>query len=142
MTPDRVQRAQSADDIEGLKKTIETLRSRVEELEAERERLLKKNRALRREMTQSRLLSQLEEPVDSHASTDKEAPSRAEQTTEQLYHLLPPSFTFSEFFQLATSEGFDTEEARRCLRVYFSKSLIDQKGSRLTKKRDSFGKTS
>jgi hypothetical protein len=110
-----------------LAKTVEALRSRVGELEAERERLLEENRTLRREITQMRLLDDMKDALEE----DPEPP--APPPADALYALLPSSFTFPVFFQLADSRGLDSEETRRCLLHFLAEDRIVQEGPRLVK---------
>jgi len=115
-----------------LQETIKTLQARTEELKAERERLREENRALRRELTHSRLLQGIEEEIET-VEAETGQPPAAPPPAEQLYHLLPSSFSFSEFFRIAESESLGSDEARRCLLHFLANDLVAQDGSRLVK---------
>lgn len=119
--------------VEALKDTIQHLRARIQELETEREHLLEKNRTLRQQMTHTQLLRGLEGSSEDEETTPEDVESSP--SPEQLYQLLPPSITFSEFFRIAVNEGLETEAARRYLRSFFADGLIEQRGSRLSKTR-------
>lgn len=118
--------------IRAMRSTIEDLRDRRDELEDERERLLEENRALRREITQSRLIADLK---TSSAVVDDGTPPAPVPTpsAEQLYHTLPSTFTYAEFFKIAENAGMALDEARGALRSLLAKDLIVQEGSRLKK---------
>lgn len=118
--------------IESLEQTVEKLRARNEKLEAERQELLEENWMLRRKMTLSLLIDGLETSIGVIKDETGAAP-KAPPSAEQLYHTLPPSFSFSVFFQIAESENLDADEARRCLLHFFAEELVAQKGSRLVK---------
>ena len=130
--PPREERGTSPENVAALRETIEELQSRNERLESERDQLLEENRALRREMTQMRLLSDMEESIDAIEEETGNLPA-APPPAEDLYALLPPSFAFPVFFKVADSNGLDTAEARRCLLHFLAKDRIVQKGSRLVK---------
>jgi regulator of replication initiation timing len=124
-------RAELAGRIEKLEETVRRLRSRVAELESDREQLLEENQALRKEVTHARLvdtvLTTLED--ESDAASTPEAPSAA----AGLHQALPPSFTFRTFFRVAEREGLDAADARRCLRHFLDQGCLTRDGSRLTK---------
>jgi len=130
--PPRKERGPFAEKVAALRETVEELQTRTEKLEAERDRLLEENRSLRREMTQMRLLSDMEESIDAIEEETGHLPA-APPPAEDLYALLPPSFAFPVFFKVADSNGLDTAEARRCLLHFLAKDRIVQKGSRLVK---------
>jgi regulator of replication initiation timing len=131
--PPREERSPSPENVAALRETIEELQSRNERLEAERDQLLEENRALRREMTQMRLLSDMEESIDAIEEETGHLPA-APPPAEDLYALLPPSFAFPVFFEVADSNGLDTAEARRCLLHFLAKDRVVQQGSRLVKR--------
>ncbi|HKL88451.1 MAG TPA: hypothetical protein VJ884_05560 [Salinibacter sp.] len=130
--PPRKERSPFAEKVAALRETVEKLQARTEKLEAERDRLLEENRSLRREMTQMRLLSDMEESIEAIEEETGRLPA-APPPAEDLYALLPPSFAFPVFFKIADSKGLDTAEARRCLLHFLAKDLVVQKGSRLVK---------
>jgi predicted nuclease with TOPRIM domain len=121
--------------ISELQSTVEDLRSRNDELKAERDRLLEENRALRRQITHSRLLSGLEDTIDTIKAETGHLPA-APPPAEQLYYTLPPSFSFTEFFRIAENESLETDEARRCLLHFLAQDLVVQEGSRLVKDKE------
>lgn len=132
--PIRKGRGPFAEKVAALQETVEELQSRTEKLEAERDQLLEENRTLRREITQMRLLSDMEETIDTIEEETGNLPA-APPPAEDLYALLPPSFAFPVFFKIADSNGLDTAEARRCLLHFLAKDLVVQRGSRLVKQR-------
>jgi hypothetical protein len=112
--------------------TVENLQARIEELEAEREQLLAENRSLRREITQMRLLSEMEDTIEA-IEEETGRPPAAPPPADDLYALLPPSFAFPVFFRIAASEGLDSDATRRCLLHFLADDRIAQEGSRLVK---------
>ena len=132
--PTRKNTDRGTDAAAGHMETIEKLRDRIEELETEREALLEENRTLRRELTQLRLLSDMEKTVEEIEEETGRVPA-APPPAEDLYALLPPSFAFPVFFRIAESKGLDTAEARRCLLHFLAEDRVVQEGSRLVKHR-------
>lgn len=132
--PSRAEPSRATGAATEREETIEALRARVDELEAEREQLLQENRSLRRELTQMRLLSEMEEAIEAIEEETGQLPA-APPPAEDLYALLPPSFAFPVFFRIAESRGLGTDESRRCLLHFLAGDQIVQKGSRLVKQR-------
>jgi regulator of replication initiation timing len=130
--PTRTEPDRGTDAAVGHTETVENLRDRIEKLEAEREALLEENRALRRELTQLRLLSDMEKTIEEIEEETGRVPA-APPPAEDLYALLPSSFAFPVFFQIAESRGLDTAEARRCLLHFLAEDRVVREGSRLVK---------
>jgi regulator of replication initiation timing len=124
-----------------LEETVEELKAQNETLKAEREQLLEENRALRRELTQRRLLSDMEGTIDDIKDETGRLPA-APPPADDLFTLLPSSFAFPVFFQIAESRGLGTDEARRCLLHFLAEERVMQEGSRLVKKRAGNGQAS
>jgi len=134
--PSRAEHNRFLETIASLRETIDELQARNEALKRERQQLLEKNRSLRRELTQTRLLKELEDNIEAVATETEQLPS-VPLPTEDLYHLLPSSFSFGEFFRIAESEDVETDDIRDCLLHFPAEGLITQEGSRLVKKGDS-----
>ena len=118
--------------VAALEKAVEELQNRNDDLKTERDRLREENRSLRKEVTHLRLLHELEDSIDAIEAETGGLPA-APPPAEHLYTLLPPSFSFPVFFEIADSRELGTDEARRCLLHFLAKDLIVQKGSRLVK---------
>lgn len=132
ISPTRVEQNRPSNAPSVSEKTIEDLEARIDELESEREALLEENRSLRRQVTQMRLLSDMEDTIDTIEEETGRRPA-APPPADDLYALLPPSFAFPVFFRIAESRGLDSDEARRCLLHFLGTDRIVQKGSRLVK---------
>ncbi len=135
----RKTRDQLLKKIETLAEAVESLRDRIDHLKTERNQLQKENRGLRRQLTESRLVNQLERSV-AETDEDVELERSVPSPSEQLYQLLPPSFSFPAYFRIADNEDLDTETARRCLQYFLSENQIAQTGSRLRKTNGSTAK--
>jgi regulator of replication initiation timing len=138
LLPSQTEHDRFIEKIAALKETVVELRARTSELKEEREQLLEENRALRHEITQLRLLQELEDSIDAIEDETGQLPA-APPSAEHLYTLLPPSFSFPVFFRIAESQGLETDEARRCLLHFLAKDLIAQEGSRLVKTQKAVG---
>jgi len=114
-----------------LHASLQALRRTSEALEADRQRLLEENRSLRRRITVSTLIEDLEQSI---ASMDGEGPEEvAPPPAERLYQALPSRFSFSHFFRVADSERLETRTARRCLAHYLADGALVQTGAYLQK---------
>lgn len=122
------------DEIERLKRTIRELRACSEDLEAERQQLLRENRRLRREITVSQLIEDLEASIEPADGRDGTEPDTSPPVADRLYEQLPDHLPFPKFFQVAEEEGLDATTARRCLVYFLSKDLLVQTGARLRKR--------
>ena len=114
-----------------LHASVQSLRRTSEDLEADRQRLLEENRALRRRITVSTLIDDLEqtiEPVDTDRAQENVPPP-----AKRLYHDLPDRFSFPHFFQVAEDAQLDTATARRCLAHYLTNGALVQSGAYLEK---------
>jgi regulator of replication initiation timing len=116
-----------------LHAVIRELRSTSEDLEADRERLLEENRALRRKVTLSTLVEDLEATITNEMSDADAIEPSAPTPADRLYHQLPRRFTFSHFFRTAGDENIETETARRCLIHYLTEEMLVQSGAHLEK---------
>lgn len=132
ISPMRSKPLRFAKKITALQKTVDDLQAKNEALKNERDRLLEENRALRQQITHFRLLDGFENAIDA-IETDTGQPPAAPPSAEQLYHTLPPSFSFAEFFRIAQNESLGTDEARRCLLHFLAQNQVAQEGSRLVK---------
>lgn len=130
--PSRAEPDRTSGTVAAMEETIDELKARVEELEAERQALLTENRSLRQQLTQMRLLRDMEDTIDAIEEETNQPPA-APPPTDALYTLLPPSFAFPVFFQIAESAGLDSDETRRCLLHFLAEDRIVQEGSRLVK---------
>lgn len=119
--------------IETLRDAVQTLRDRVEHLETERTELLEENRVLRRRLTHSQLVDDLLMTLEEEGGSITTMPDRP-PSTERLYRVLPSSFSFPAFFQVAEEEGLDTGAARRCLRHFLARDRLVQEGTQLSKR--------
>lgn len=122
------------DEIERLKGTIRELRACSEDLEAERQQLLRENRRLRREVTLSRLIEDLEASIESIDGMDNNEPEATPPAVDRLYEGLPDRFPFPSFFQIAEEMEIEASTARRCLLYFLSEDLLVQRGARLRKR--------
>jgi regulator of replication initiation timing len=128
----RRSRSELTERIEELEETVRRLRSRVSELESDREHLLEENQALRKEVTHAQLADTLLAALE--AERDDAVPTpEASSAAAELHQALPPSFTFRTFFRVAEREGLDTADARQCLRHLLDRGRLSRDGSRLTK---------
>jgi len=124
--------AQLLEQIESLTDAVQRLRAQKERLEAERDQLQEENRTLRRDLTHSRLINEIEQSIAD--ADDQEKSSRSvPPIADRLYQALPPSFSFPAYFQVAESEGMEMDTARRCLRHFLAKGYVARAGSRLQK---------
>jgi hypothetical protein len=127
--PDLV--ARLYEKIARLHASLQALRRTSEDLEADRQRLLEENRNLRRRITVSTLVEDLERSI---ASRDAEGPDEVvPPPAERLYRALPSRFSFPHFFQAANDERLDTRTARRCLAHYLANGALVQTGAYLEK---------
>lgn len=106
------------------------LQSRTDVRQEDRNQSRKENQALRRTLTHSRLIDDLLSALNA-----LEAPSgpASPPTVQQFCETLPPTLSFSAFFEAAEEEEFSTEAARRCLKHFLEQGLLHQTGSQLTK---------
>jgi len=114
-----------------LHASVQALRRTSEDLEADRQRLLEENRALRREITVSALIEDIErssETSDADVSSEVVPPP-----AERLYRVLPDRFSFPHFFRVAEDEKLETATARRCLAHYLTDGTLVQSGAYLEK---------
>lgn len=121
------------DEIERLKRTVRELRECSKDLEAERQKLLRENRQLRREVTLSRLIEDLEASIESVDGMRASEPDLSPPAADRLYAELPARFPFPDFFQIAEEAGFEASTARRCLMYYLGEDLLVQTGAQLRK---------
>ena len=134
--PSRMEPDRSVDRVVVLEETIDELRTRIDELKRERDQLLEENRDLRQKVTHLRLLHEPEEAIDDIEQKTTQLPA-APPPSDHLYTLLPPTFSFPVFFEIAESQGVDTDKARRCLLHFLAEDLIVQEGSPLVKQQKS-----
>jgi hypothetical protein len=129
--PDRALVARLYEKIARLHASVQALRRTTEDLEADRQRLLDENRALRRQLTVSTLIEDLDRSLESvdGDETDAVVPPPA----ERLYQQLPPRFSFPHFFRVADGEHLKTATARRCLIHYLAEGVLVQSGAYLEK---------
>jgi len=113
-----------------LRERVQELRAETENLEAERDQLREENQSLRRDLTHFRLLDDLM-GLQETETEDKETGG---QQARSLYQVLPPTCSFSTFFQAAEDKGLETDAARRCLRHFLSQGLLVQQGGQLAKR--------
>lgn len=109
------------------------LRSTTENLEADRQRLLEENRALRRKVTLSTLVDDLKVTLTNGIDDADTIEPSAPRPVDRLYQQLPPRFSFSRFFQVASKADIETEVARRCLTYYLGEEMLAQSGAYLEK---------
>ena len=114
-----------------LHASVQALRRTSEDLEADRQRLLEENRSLRRRITVSTLIKDLDQ------SGAADAPDLSKEVVpppaERLYQVLPARFSFPQFFRVAEDERLDTATARRCLAHYLATGILVQSGAYLKK---------
>lgn len=113
-----------------LKGNVAVLQAQKEELEDERDQLLRENRALRRKLTHAQLADGLLTTLDE---TGPSPDSESSSPVRELYEALPSRFSFPTFFEVAETGGLDTDTARRCLRHFLKRDLLYQEGRQLTK---------
>ena len=116
-----------------LHAVIQDLRRTSADLEADRQRLLEENRALRRRVTLSILIEDLEATVTNERGNADTLEPSAPRPADRLYQQLPARFSFPFFFQVATGEQIETDAARRCLLHYLSEDMLVQSGAFLEK---------
>lgn len=116
-----------------LHAVIQELRSTGEDLEADRERLLEENRALRRKVTLSTLIEDLEATTTNEKENGDTLEPSAPRPAARLYQQLPTRFSFPLFFQVAADERIETDTARRCLIHYLTEEMLVQSGAYLEK---------
>jgi hypothetical protein len=128
--PDLV--ARLYEEIARLHASVQALRRTSEELEADRQRLLAENRALRRRITVSTLIDDLD--ASAGLSVADDGPDvAAPPPAEQLYRGLPARFSFPHYFQAAADNQLETATARRCLAHYLAEGMLVQSGAYLEK---------
>jgi hypothetical protein len=129
--PDRVLITRLYEKIARLHASVQSLRRTGKDLEADRQRLLDENRALRRRLTVSTLIEDLDRSIDSVDEDEPDAvvPSPA----ERLYRRLPARFSFPHFFRVADDENLETTTARQCLAHYLAEGVLTQSGAYLSK---------
>jgi regulator of replication initiation timing len=131
----RKTRAKLLERIESLMDAVEKLRTQNHHLEEERNDLQEENRALRRDLTESRLINHLEQSmpnVEEDGQSEQDPPPLA----ERLYEALPSSFSFPVYFQVAEDEDLDMDAARRCLQHFLMENQLVREGSRLRKREE------
>lgn len=114
-----------------LHASVQALRRTSADLEADRQRLLEENRALRRRITVSTLIEDLERSIESvdPDGIDAIGPPPA----QRFYRQLPERFSFPQFFQVAEDENLETATARHCLAHYLAEGMLVQSGAYLEK---------
>jgi exosome complex RNA-binding protein Csl4 len=115
-----------------LRVEVEQLRSENEVLKTERQSLMDENRDLRREAT----LVRLYRAIGARSATnraDGAASISVPTAAAELYHGLPESFKFADYFRHASVVCLDTQTARECLLYFLNECLLVQVGSRLRK---------
>lgn len=138
--PPRTPRTQLKNQIDSLTDAVQTLRAQNERLKSERNQLQEENRALRRELTESRLLNYLEESI-SNVDEEEDSMQTLPPLAERLYQALPPSFSFPVYFKVAENEDLEMDAARRFLRHFLAKEQVVREGSRLRKQPSVAGRT-
>ena len=114
-----------------LHASVQALRRTSADLEADRQRLLEENRALRRRVTVSTLIEDLEQSIES---IDPDGPHEViPPPAKRLYAELPDRFSFPQFFRIAENEQLETATARRCLAHYLAEGVLVQSGAYLEK---------
>lgn len=119
-----------------LHATVQELRNAREELKADQQRLLEENRSLRRKLTLSNLIEELESSVGTVSETEVDVDPTAPLPANELYQQLPSRLSFPLFFQIAKDEQIETDTARRCLVHYLHEGLFVQSGAYLEKTTD------
>lgn len=107
------------DDVE---RKLQWLFGEVDKLRWENRHLQKENKTLRQQVTQLQM--------DRQANRSAEAAASA---AEPFYHLLPASFTFSQFFELAEQQGVGGDQAKQYLLHFIRQEMLLQKGPRIIK---------
>ncbi len=110
-----------------VERKLRWLFKEVAKLRQENERLQSENEALRRRA------APLQPPGTHDIGAAGEQSGAAPQPAAPFYHWLPPSFTFSTFFELADAHGLGSDEAKRCLLGFIREERLLQKGSRIIK---------
>lgn len=115
-----------------LRAEVEQLRAENEVLKTEHQSLLDENRDLRREATLVRLYRAIGARRATNRADDSDSPTVPAAAAE-LYHALPVSFKFADYFRHASVARLDTKTARECLLYFLNERLLVQVGSRLRK---------
>jgi regulator of replication initiation timing len=129
-------RAQLLKQIESLTEAVQELRARNNHLKTERSRLEEENRTLRKELTEYRLLNHLDQSV-AEADENATATSSIPPIADHFYQVLPPSFSFRTYFQIAENKDLEMDAARRFLQHFLADERVVREGSRLRKRNDS-----
>lgn len=118
-----------------LRSRIESNTANLVRLAEENERLRRENEALRREATVARLRRDMETPGE--VTFTRFGPDASGDTldTSFLYERLPHSFSFSEFFNVASDNGLDEDAAKRHMIALLRAHLLLQRGTRIEKRR-------
>ena len=114
-----------------LHASVQVLRRTSADLEADRQQLLEENRALRRRITVSTLIEDLEQSIESVAPDGVDA--IGPPSAQRLYQQLPDRFSFLHFFRVAEDEQLETTTARHCLAHYLAEGALVQSGAYLEK---------
>ncbi len=115
-----------------LRAEVEQLRAENEALKIEQQSLIGENRDLRRKATLIRLYRAIGSRSAATRTDDTNTMS-APTAAAELYHGLPVSFKFADYFRHASTARLDTKTARECLLYFLNERLLVQVGSRLRK---------
>jgi regulator of replication initiation timing len=130
--PPPTTRHQLVERITELNETVRRQRTRIEDLEADRNRLRRENQSLRRRLTHARLLESVLEMARSSEEESEPTPESV-RSARRLYHALPDTCSFPTFFRIADRQDLSVDEARRCLRHFLTRGLLVQEGTRVSK---------
>lgn len=133
---ERKRREELHERIARLHAAVQELLAATEDLEADRQRLLRENRALRRTATLSALIDDLEDSLESRLDEER-SNGVAPPFAEHLYQQLPSQFSFPLYFEIVQKEGVDSDTARRCLVHYLREHRLVQSGAYLEKNDES-----
>ncbi len=108
---------------------VDWLVNEVIRLRTQNEALLEENRSLREELTLVRLTGDGLPEMLSFPYTISEMDAEA----KRFFNILPETFHFNDFFQLAAREGLDSSAAKEYLRVFLRGKWLLQTGTRIEK---------
>lgn len=116
-----------------LRSRLESNTATLVRLAEENERLRRENETLRREATIARLRRDMDIPAEGAFARFGAEDSGGAPEISFLYERLPHSFSFSEFFNVASDHGLDEQDAKRHMIALLRAHLLLQRGTRIEK---------
>lgn len=119
-----------------LQDRLNWLFKEVVRLQEENERLLQENQALREEATLSRLVREMDEKDRAPLATRDlrpRVPADLPRESVDFFRTLPPSFSFSDYFEAADAHGVTAGTARDWMLIFFRENMLEQRGRTIEK---------